>query len=463
MKREIENYEVVSRFLFPSREFWLPAGNLKEIQVIVHLPDDAQPGRYQGTISVASEGMEATQFALQVQVLPIELIEPPDKRYGMYYSFKKQWMANPDALDAELADMAAHGCTMLKPGVHITFEGAEDGTVTWNYDDIRLLLDTTRKHGFHGPMVIEDSVFRLAAAMGLKGITAEDAREPLAENAEFCRIMGETLQGLKEVAAEYPEFELVLTHMDEIFNENRLPRFIDAAKVIRQTPGFRSYQTVHTALGRWEQPMAESDPYIDVRCQNGHSLERWLKAGHSFEEFAELLEASGDEAWIYHNMRGSFFRPEFNRIINGLFMWVSPLAGHVPYMYNSYRGSPFDDTDSERYDYGYAFPSDEDPTQLISTLHWEAFREGIDDMRYIKTLEHLIARAEAKGVNADQAKSWLDELRAMMPRVPEDLADIEEESPLTVAISERFTGADYDQIRWRTAQEIMELQDALGD
>ena len=102
---------------------------------------------------------------------------------------------------------------------------------------------------------------------------------------------------------------------------------------------------------------------------------------------------------------------------------------HVPWTYHYIGGNPFDDTDSRRYDYGYAFPSLEDPALLIPTLHWEAFREGYDDMRYLKTLEQLIERRRAQGRDVRSAQAWLSELRAMMPRVPDDIRHIDKESP----------------------------------
>jgi hypothetical protein len=174
------------------------------------------------------------------------------------------------------------------------------------------------------------------------------------------------------------------------------------------------------------------------------------------------LVESGDVAWIYHNQRGSFFRAEWNRFINGMFMWVSPLEVHVPWMYYSFGGNPFDDTDDERFDFGYAFPHPDDPTLLISTLHYEAFREGYDDMRYIRTLEETMAEARAEGVDVSDAEAWLDEMQSMLPRIPEDIAEIELESPYTVAATRSFTGADWDAMREQTAQHIIALEQAMG-
>jgi hypothetical protein len=77
--------------------------------------------------------------------------------------------------------------------------------------------------------------------------------------------------------------------------------------------------------------------------------------------------------------------------------------------------------------------------------------------------EDLIRRAGEKGIDTGEAEAWLDELRSIMPRIPDDIADIELESPLLVAISSKFTGADYDRMRWHTARQIVNLQKALGD
>jgi len=191
------------------------------------------------------------------------------------------------------------------------------------------------------------------------------------------------------------------------------------------------------------------------------SLETWLHAGHTWEEFAKLLADAGDVGWTYHNMRGSFFKAEWNRFINGLFMWVSPLEVHVPWMYYSCGGNPFDDTDSDHHDFVYAVPDPDEPTRMISTLHWEAFREGYDDMRYLVTLEQTIAKAKKAGVDAAAARGWLAEIKGMLPQLPGDIEGIIEESPYTVAATRAFSGADYDLLRSRTAQHIVRLQEAI--
>lgn len=455
--RQPTNYETVSRFLFPNRPFWLPQGNLKEVYVLVHVPSDAKPGEYRGTIRVEPQGLDATEMALSLTVHPIQLVQPKHKRYGMYYRLGGV-VEKPEIMHAEFADMAAHGCTMIKGHAAIDFGKDEDGSITWDFSHIRTMLEVGRAHGFFGEITVYDNLPRLAPLMGHKGLNKEGEGEPVADKEDLLDVATRCFADLKKLEDEYPGYELLLTHMDEIFGRGRLARYLDYAEVLRKTSDFRIYITMHTNPGAWETYIEKADPWIDVRCHNGHSLETWLHAGNTWEDFAKILAGAGDDGWIYHNMRGAFFRAEWNRFINGLFMWVSPLEVHVPWMYYSYGGSAFDDTDSDHFDFGYAFPDPDDPTQMLSTLHYEAFREGYDDIRYITTLEQAIAKAKARGVDASEAQAWLAQIRALLPQLPQDIQDINVESPYTVAATRRFSGADYDTIRGQTARHIVALQ-----
>lgn len=461
LPRLAANYETTSRFLMPGGEFWLPAGNLKEVYLLVHVPEDAAPGEYAGTIRVEAEGAEPTEMTLGMTVRPLTLIQPTDRRYGMYYRMAAV-ADNPAQLEAEFADMAAHGCTMIKGHAAISFAKAEDGRITWDFGLIRTMLEGGRRHGFFGPITVYDNIPALARLMGYPELDDQGQGERISDREDLLDVARRCFAELKALNAEYPEYEFVLTHMDEVFGRGRLERYIDAAEVVRKTSDFRIYITMHMNPGAYEPYMERSDPWIDIRCLNGHSLETWLHSGHDWDDLRALLEASGDEAWIYHNMRGSFFKAEWNRFINGLFMYVAPIEVHVPWMYYSFSGDPFDDTDADGYDFVYAAPMPGNPTQMISTLHYEAFREGYDDMRYLKTLEALVARGREGGIDVSAAQAWLSQVPTLLPQLPEEIQGIDLESPYSVAAERRFSGADYDAIREQTAQHIIALQQQLG-
>jgi hypothetical protein len=450
------NEDTVSRFLFPNHSFDLPARNFKQVYTLVHVPQNAAAGIYTGTIRITPQGLPATEMAIKLQVYPFKLQSSAQKRYGVYYRLPR----GPNSakiLDAEFADIAAHGCTMVESNAGIQFSKDASGNIVWSFDDIKTLLNAGLKHGFSGEITINDNIARLGNLLGHKGLDTKGEGQPLSEQKDVLDVATRCFADLKKLQQQYPQYRFLLTHMDEVFNPQRIDRFIDLSKVVRKTCDFPIYITMHLNTG-WQKYMEKSDPYVDVRCYNGHSLEGWLQRGHTWDDLAKMLHQSGDEGWIYHNMRGAFFAPEYNRFINGLFMWVSPLKVSVPWMYYSYSGSAFDDTDSDHFDFGYAFPSPNDPTKMISTLHWETFREGCDDMRYLVTLQDTITKAQAKDINVSAAKAWLDHVKTMLPQSPKDIQNITEEDPYTVAAVRRFSGEDLDAIRARTAQFIMQLQ-----
>ncbi|MGE5532198.1 MAG: hypothetical protein ACM3VW_08800, partial [Bacteroidota bacterium] len=81
-------------------------------------------------------------------------------------------------------------------------------------------------------------------------------------------------------------------------------------------------------------------------------------------------------------------------------------------------------------------------------------REGIDDMRYIATLKQLAAKA-AKGDAAQKkaAATALSELQAVM----------DTDNCITpTRWAESLSHEEYNNLRWRLAQQILALQKALG-
>ncbi|MDP6358084.1 MAG: hypothetical protein QF473_23410, partial [Planctomycetota bacterium] len=142
--------------------------------------------------------------------------------------------------------------------------------------------------------------------------------------------------------------------------------------------------------------------------------------GHTFRELAEELKKSGDEAWNYYNIREIAVTSEWVRLCNGYWLWRSPITAHTPWIYYSCGGSPFDDLDSDRHDFAYAAPHPSKP-EMVSTLEWECFREGFDDLRYLVTLEQALMDADEANLKhrtVDRARAYLRDLWDEDPRVP---------------------------------------------
>lgn len=450
-----ERSTVVSRFLIANQPVDVPAGTFREYHLIIHVPDDAAPGQYAGTVRLTEEGKEAVELPLTFEVLPFRLLPPEEKAHGVYYRFPgmdQDW----SGIEAELADIRAQGGTMLKSNLGVDHELVDQDTRP-SYDRLRRGLAMLRKHGFHGPLPVSTGCEHAARLLGYDPAN-DHGDQPARER--FWKAVKTGMEGLIELSREYPEFEFMATHMDEIFGRDRMERYIRLTEAVRQVPSLRVYITLHNDPKRdVTDMMRRCDPYVDVRCYNGHCMDNWIRAGHTFDELSRDLDAAGDEAWIYHNIRGSFYMAEWTRLVNGYYLWISPLRVHVPWMYYSFKGSPFDATDGPRLrggDFAYEAPDPDDPTLMVPTRHWEAFREGIDDLRYLTTLETLAQRHRGTPAS-DAALAWLAKLRQTITPKPAELEAIEEESPILVLWSRKLDGADYRSIRREAAEHIIAL------
>jgi hypothetical protein len=124
--------------------------------------------------------------------------------------------------------------------------------------------------------------------------------------------------------------------------------------------------------------------------------------------------------------------PLANRYLFGYLLWASGLDGAIPYGYQHFGGSgdPYEDLDAPGKDMFVAYPGKNGP---VATVQWEACREGINDLRYLQTLEGSLARARERLGNTrpgsekrvlrekiDQAHGFLDDLRHRIQLVPSD-------------------------------------------
>jgi len=457
-----ERSSVVSRFLLANRRLDVPAGTLREYHAIVHVPEDAAPGTYSGTARIAPANHPPQEVPVTLEVLPFRLADPvhlADKAYGVYYRFPpagEDW----SRVEVELADIREHGATMLKSNLGVDYE-LVDGRVEPSFDALMRGLKLLSRHGFRGPLPVSTGCEQAARLLEYDPVADYEDRQA---RERFYAVVKEAMLALKGLEDVWPHFEFLPTHMDEVFGRDRLERYIRLTEAVRQVPSLRVYITLHNDPGRDViDTMRQCDPYVDVRCYNGHCMDSWYRVQGSFDPLRQELEAAGDEAWIYHNIRGSFFKAEWTRLVNGYYLWISPLKVHVPWMYYSIKGNPFDATDGPRLkggDFAYAVPDPDDPSRIVPTRHWEAFREGVDDVRYLQTLEAFVDE-RAGSREAEAAQAWLDNLRRGVTPTKEQLQPIEKESPLLVFLSQKLDGPLYRSIRRQAAEHVLRL--AAGD
>jgi Concanavalin A-like lectin/glucanases superfamily/Carbohydrate family 9 binding domain-like len=423
------------RFLWRESPKEIKAGHLRQIVVTIKAPKNAKPGKYKGLLSIISGGEVAAVLPVALRI-PNFTLAKPKKRVGAYYGLRD----TPDEQIAiELKDIKEHGGDLLISHAGILYNKAKDGSIIYDTSHVREMVERYKKAGFPGPHVVMTRPRMAAGRAGLKFRPEESFAKEIDASAKFREIYGNGLKALKALEEEMKAGEFVYTWMDEIVGRGRMTPWISFAKATRALTKNRIYITIHN---RDQSKVDILSPYMDIRCYHGHTIDWWLEQGHTFAELDKELKAAKAEAWHYYNIRDIGVTSEWMRLSNGYWLWQSPIMAHVPWKYLSPGGNPFDDLDSDRHDFAYAAPHPTKP-EMVSTLEWESFREGYDDLRYLVTLEKAIAKAKGSPAKT-AAQKLLASFRAGDPRIP--------------ATAERLSGADYLKRRVQIADAIEALK-----
>ena len=209
---------------------------------------------------------------------------------------------------------------------------------------------------------------------------------------------------------------------------------------IKQVPKVRTYVTADPE----HESFAPMRPTIDVWCCQPFSLGR--------EAVLADMKARGVEYWCYPNHisgENDHTTTIGARMTYGFGFWQSGYRSLIPWIYQYDCGDPWNYLDSSAQDFFNRTADDGSP---IPVTLWESDREGIDDHRYLFTLENTIARAEESGFKEAAAQA-----RAVIARLNGSIAVQPKYK------SEKLWSAEaFDAWRWALAEQILALQALLA-
>jgi hypothetical protein len=351
----------------------LPKNETKQLWITVHVPQDAKPGNYKGTIIVADNTGLLGHLDINLLVLPVNL-HPAKVQYSIYY--RGTLSENPTISSerkgyaqfvAELNNMLAHGVD--SPTVYQRLDRAELSEVL----KIRKLvgMDTS-------------SIFYLGTSTG-NPISREQLNE-----------LRRRLKVLKEIASEHGIERIYLYGIDEA-KEEKLASQRTAWELVRDE-GVK----VFTA------------GYSDAFSVAGDLLDLLVMAGKLQRGQAESFHRAGHKIFSYANPQTGPENPETFRRNYGLELWRNNYDGAMPYAYQDSMGFIWNDFDHGLYrDHNFTYPTVDG---VIDTLAWEGFREGVDDVRYISTLENVLEQLpKPLSSPAREAKQFVEDLRSSLP------------------------------------------------
>ena len=184
-----------------------------------------------------------------------------------------------------------------------------------------------------------------------------------------------------------------------------------------------------------------------------------------FMALSQFPHLSADNVYYYWPLHME--KPDLHRVLSGLLLWKSRAAGISPYCYQHLPvppSSPYDDFD----DWDAGTPADTRPLRdhmatyparsgSIPTVQWEGLREGINDLRYLTTLQKALGRAALH----QEASALIDEAVA---RREAFLARIKFPTVSILSDTERQPYPDispeqYHAFRAQMAKDIMALRE----
>jgi len=381
----------------------IPHGTVKQFWVTVHIPEGAATGEYIGTLRLSALSVASIEVPLVVTVHPFDL-QPSRLIYSIYYRAHRSSDGQPTLNDeyksdeqflAELRDIKAHG--VLYPNSYQPF--------SYMPRDFELRQEAGLPTG---------QFYTLDCSTG----------NPTSE--EELNTLKSRVKKFRDLAAQYGYKETYHYGIDEATGE-KLKSQRAAWEAVHEVGGkvfVAGYSGTFEAMG----------DLLDVMLWNGHLA----------PEEAEKYHSVGAKIFSYGNPQVGREEPETYRRNYGVLLWKAGYDGAMDYAYQHGFAAIWNDFDIGYFparDHVFAYPT---INGVVDTIQWEGFREAVDDVRYLTTLEKAIERA-GDTRTARAAQRWLDRL--------DPVRDWEELDQVTATLRAR----ELDQMRIRAVKWIKRL------
>ena len=365
-------------------------GSAQTFWLTVRVPDVITPGEYSTRLLISAAGGGSIVLPLKLSVLPFELKSPPDRYWVMWTSDYGYDKMSREELRRELADMKEHGINSVlffAPGLGDIGFKQKDGQIIFSSLKLAEIQALRRELKLDGPLFLYwagELETRALSLIGQKiGQVDPDARE-MREVVKKAFLAVDRF--IKETGGEgYGDWYYLGWDEPQLWSGGGKRSLYEHA--LAKEAGVKSLVTI--SGGELAKKLSS---YVTGMC--------WAGAPES-EDVNRLRKLGEQEYWwygsgVYDGQEGGMMP---NRYLCGFLFHKTGAKGQVSFIYTrmGVTGDPYDDFDGE--DEGYSepkdgmivYPSAEGP---MPTLQWEGIREGIDDYKYIYTLETLIEKAK---------------------------------------------------------------------
>ncbi len=351
----------------------------KQFWLTIQIPETAAPGRYSGTVAISASGQKLGEIKLSLAVLPFTLPEPKT-----YYDTEEDFFTllyNHSQIEIHL-ELLGEDVAAAERKVLAELHNMREHNVT-------SLLQ--HRAGLQGPYDLFARQFELMQQAGMRtdpifgfltvynwellyrylvdGNAIPPAKWQQLENATDAQIavvkeilgheniygVGWDEPGRSVLEAQYELFKLLHDKGIKIYGTGKDTHF--------KYSGFNE----------------------DILNYPGHPFKA---------ESAKKWHIMGSKIFSYAGPHTGPENPDFIRRTHGMQLYKADYDGSGNYRYYGYRRNTWNDFDSPSYRICFVYPTRDG---IIDTLHWEGFREAIDDIRYATKLQQVANQAIAAG------------------------------------------------------------------
>ena len=384
-------------------QFWLT----------INVPETTAAGFYEGEVEIYTNNKQIQTIPLLVEVLPIKLLANRVKHMIYHSPYMRSFHRDPIKV---LQDMKKHGLVPVlyppaqlvktRKGLDVKLDGFEHRLQTFKE------VCPKAKELF----VVLFNYYKVWRELG--GGKPEFTR-PF---ANFETTYGRILKKYAELAKRYG-FELYFSFNDEPFKNIEKRRASYLCSYIAQSKGLKTWST-HRLSVDVQLPLTglELSTGVNYLRPLREVLDIFVEAVVRVDENSiRTLQKSRSDLSYYTTYLATSVRPVYNRILHGIYPFVTNSRFVVCYAYRDALVDPYDDMDFRANyphivgmnDYLLTYPTWQG--DILPSLSYEALREGIEDSELISTLQIL----SDKALQADDsdAKNFGSEAKVYLAKI----------------------------------------------
>lgn len=397
----------------------LPPGLIKQVWVMVD-SRGVPAGRHTATLDLRSRQAHL-QVPLQVEVLPVDFpAETPIVTWN--YSYER-WPLVQGRWEQARRDLAAH---------HINAYCWLSDYLPWptfDADGALQPLDWTR---LDQALADHDNIAWLLLLPNFDRPNQRELRlrdETLELGSEewerrFILWFRAMQDGLRERGFDRDRVAWYVS--DEPVSWEKVASVVTAGEIIHKADP-QALVTTNPYHQASEDMLRRMDPVVDIWCP---------ELGWATGDLLEFFREGSQILWTYQVL--SRASPAFTHYRRSFWdCWDRGITGHGFWCYADMTGSNWDPHDGGRTDYAVVY--DGDPDELIPSVRWEAWREGVEDYTYLWMLREATEAGRGTPAQRARARRLLTETAAEVARTgsPDTLSATREQVLRLLAAMQR--------------------------